>query len=96
MSPKVFNKLSPIAKSDLEEAGKCIAFELPTAAAFHLLRATESVLREFYLKLIIRGRINNLMWGNIIQDLKRKRNARPYEELLNHLDHIRNAFRNPT
>lgn len=95
-SPKVFNKLPQIAKTDLEEAGKCIAFELPTAAAFHLLRATESVLREFYLKFINRDRIKNLMWGNIITDLRKRRKSKPYEDLFNHLDHIRKAFRNPT
>ena len=31
--------LSPQALKDFSQAGRCLAFELPTAAAFHLLRA---------------------------------------------------------
>jgi hypothetical protein len=33
---------------DVREAGKCLAFELSTAAGFHILRATESVLRSYW------------------------------------------------
>ncbi len=36
-------KKVPGAVSDLREAAKCIAFELPTAAGFHLHRANEAV-----------------------------------------------------
>lgn len=36
------------AKKDFREAGRCLAFELPTAAGFHTMRATESVLRKYY------------------------------------------------
>jgi hypothetical protein len=38
----------PEAKNDLEQAGKCLAFEVPTAAAFHIHRATEAVLRKYW------------------------------------------------
>ena len=31
-------------KRDFDYAGKCIAFDVPTAAAFHLLRGTEAVI----------------------------------------------------
>lgn len=34
---------------DCREAGRCLAYELPTAAGFHAFRATESVLRKYYL-----------------------------------------------
>lgn len=36
----------PSAREDLKEAGKCIAFELHTAAVFHLMRVVEFGLRE--------------------------------------------------
>lgn len=36
------------SKSDFDQAGKCIAFDVPTAAAFHLLRGTEAVIRRYY------------------------------------------------
>ena len=45
----------PEAVYDLREAGKCIAFELSTAAAFHIHRAIESVLRRYWAH-ITKGR----------------------------------------
>ncbi|WP_156488822.1 MULTISPECIES: hypothetical protein [unclassified Erythrobacter] len=38
----------PEAIPDVRQAMRCIAFELPTAAGFHLHRANESVLRKFW------------------------------------------------
>ncbi len=93
--PNVFAKLPAVARYDLNEAGKCIAFERSTAAAFHLLRATEAVLRSFYCALARQKRVSQ-MWGPMILDLQRRQKAKPYETLLNHLDIIRQSFRNPT
>jgi len=95
MPPGVFDSMPEIAKYDFGEAGKCIAFERPTAAAFHLLRCTESVLREFYCSIVKQNRVRGLLWKPMVEHL-RKRKKKPPEELLNHLDHIRNSFRNPT
>jgi len=94
MAPGVFDKLPTIAKYDFEEAGKCIAFERPTAAAFHILRGTESVLRKYYCSIVKRNRVDPLLWGPMVESLKRRRN--PLTTLLNHLDHIREDYRNPT
>lgn len=33
---------------DVREAGKCLAFEMSTAAGFHLMRAVEAVLRVYW------------------------------------------------
>lgn len=38
----------PEAIHDLLAAGKCLAFEVGTAAAFHIHRATEAVLRRYW------------------------------------------------
>lgn len=38
----------PEAVPDAQQAAKCIAFDLPTAAGFHLHRANESVLRRYF------------------------------------------------
>lgn len=38
----------PEAVSDLRQGAKCIAFELPTAAGFHLHRGNESVLHHYW------------------------------------------------
>jgi hypothetical protein len=47
MSPDLAVKV-PEAIPDVQQATKCIAFEVPTAAAFHLHRANEAVLRRYY------------------------------------------------
>jgi hypothetical protein len=81
------------------EAGKCIAFERPTAAAFHLMRATEAVLRAFYFQHVQRNRIQQMLWGPVVQDLRGRRkfggNER-FSVLFANLDNIRLSFRNPT
>lgn len=95
-SPNVFEALPEIARYDFKEAGLCVAFERPTAAAFHILRGTEDVLRIYY-KRYIRPAQLNLTWGQITTELRNKRTGKkPDSTLINHLDNIRNSFRNPT
>lgn len=94
-APDTYAKLSSIAQYDLDEAAKCIAFERSTAAAFHVLRATEAVLRDFYRSLARRKRVQ-LYWGLMVADLRKRRKADKYSVLLAHLDNIRLSFRNPT
>jgi hypothetical protein len=97
LAPGVFMKLPDVARYDLTEAGTCIAFERPTAAAFHLLRTTESVMREFYRTLVRRNRLAPpLLWGPMVIDLRARRRVQPYTNVLETLDHIRRSFRNPT
>ena len=91
---QVRSRLDDVAINDVEEASKCIVFERPTAAAFHLMRATESTLKHFYCYLIKRNRCQ-LMWGPMVSGLRAKRNP-PDTALLDHLDGIRRNFRNPT
>ena len=45
------NLLPEVTIKQIKEAGKCLAFSLGSAAAFHLFSALESVLREYYDKL---------------------------------------------
>jgi len=96
LAPGIFSTLPEIAKNDLLEAGKCIAFERPTAAAFHILRGTESVLRFFYTELISRKRVSPQLWFDIVADLRKRKTTKKYETLYNNLDNIRVSFRNPT
>ncbi|TET47766.1 hypothetical protein E3J62_00400 [candidate division TA06 bacterium] len=91
----VFNELPEIAKHDVKEAGMCIAFERSTAAAFHILRATEEVLRKFYCRVVKQKRVKTLNWGNITADWVKKR-KRPSTTTFGNLDYIRENFRNPT
>lgn len=95
-APEVFEALPEIARYDFSEAGKCIAFERPTAAAFHVLRGTESVLRFFYCEAVRQKRVSPLMWGPVVKDLRTRAKTKRLTTLLNNLDNIRVSFRNPT
>ena len=92
---EVFQAQTDIAQHDFVEAGKCIAMELPTAAACLLLRGTEASLRDFYLASTKTDRVPQLLWGDMVRHLWQLRipNLQP---LLRNLDNIRDSFRNPT
>jgi hypothetical protein len=95
-SPDVFNQFHDIAKLDFIEAGKCISFDRATAAAFHILRATEANLRFYYEQMVKQNRVKSRMWGPLVQDLRVKLKTKKHTALNNHLDNIRVSFRNPT
>ena len=46
--PESLSRKVPEAIIDAKQAAKCIAFDLPTAAGFHLHRANECVLRKYF------------------------------------------------
>lgn len=93
-SRNVFSNLPSLARYDYQEAGKCIAFNLPTASAFHLLRANEGYLRFYYKEKIKRNRIKTNLWGHLTEHLKTRKKIP--SKLLQLLDHIRKDYRNPT
>lgn len=83
------------AKVDLREAGKCLAYELATACAFHLWRAVETVMEAYYLRLTGKtleqaGVASN--WGAYIKALE---NAGADLKVTVFLNHIRDKYRNP-
>jgi hypothetical protein len=95
VSTETDKRLPQIARFDFGSACLCIAYALPTAAAFHLMRCLEAMLREYYCALVKRDRVQKLMWYDMVEHLRKRKNAPP-KSLLDHLDHIRENFRNPT
>jgi len=93
-----FEQMPDIAQFDFVESGICIAFERPTAAAFHLLRGTEAVLRQLYLSVVKAKRLpsKSRMWGPMVEKLRTRTAGRPSDTLLQTLDNIRASYRNPT
>lgn len=91
----VFHKLPNLSKFDFKSAGHCIAFGLATAAAFHIMRGTEGVLKDYYCSIVKRNRVKRLLWNNMVEHLRKRRDAPP-KTLLDNLDNIRDNFRNPT
>ncbi|GAA1956019.1 hypothetical protein GCM10009798_14180 [Nocardioides panacihumi] len=95
MASGVYDGLPVISQGDFAAAGRCIAFELPTAAAFHLMRGTEDALRDFYRRIVKRERVDPPLWYQMTEHLRKRRDTPP-EALMNNLDNIRRSFRNPT
>ncbi len=95
--PRTFPALEELSRYDFEEACRCMAFERPTAAAFHLMRGTEAVLRCFYCHTVRRKRLSKdqRMWGPMVNQM-RSRSKPPPSALLDELDNIRTNYRNPT
>jgi hypothetical protein len=91
-----FQKLDEVARLDLASACRCILFGEATAAAFHMLRATESVLKSYYFHHRKTKRLDRPMWGGMVDQLKAKKKNKPPAALLQSLDLIRTAYRNPT
>lgn len=87
--------LPEIAQFDFSNACRCIAFSLPTSAAFHLMRCVEGMLREYYCTIVKRDRVDPLLWYAMVKHLQARRHSPP-KALLDHLDNIRANFRNPT
>ena len=91
-----FGKLDEIARIDFASACRCILFGEATAAAFHTLRATESVLKTYYCHHRRQNRLQKPMWAGMVDQLKAKSRNKPPAPLLASLDLIRTAYRNPT
>lgn len=92
----VFLKLSDIAKYDFTSACRCIAYGEATASAFHVLRATEDTLKQFYFSSIKTKRLKTPMWGPMTIALRSKKTNKPKENILGALDLVRISYRNPT
>jgi hypothetical protein len=84
----------PHAIPDIEQAMRCIAFEVPTAAGFHLHRANETVLRVYWDNVTDgqeRPKHNNM--GAYLQNLDRLDKGN--KSVRAHLQSIKDFHRNP-
>lgn len=80
--------------SDIKAAGRCLAFDIPTAAGFHILRAVEAVMGAYYTHLTgnqLAKRHRN--WGLYLQKLTKLHNAD--SKIRGALEHIKECYRNP-
>jgi hypothetical protein len=87
------DRLPSDAVDDTRQAGRCLAFSLPTAAGFHIARAVESVIKKYmtaYGCPEVKESARN--WGNYIKRLEAKAvDAR----ITHHLTQIKDLHRNP-
>lgn len=69
--PKLLKVLPAECANDLQQAGRCLAFELPTAAGFHIMRATEAAIWKYWDKAVGKKvRPTSRNWGSAIKDLE--------------------------
>lgn len=78
---------------DITQGTRCLAFEVPTAAAFHLLRATESVIRRHYGEVV--GTLptqKSRNWGVYITNLRK---CGADAKIVSALEEMKDLYRNP-
>jgi hypothetical protein len=83
----------PEVTTDFNEAGRCLLFDNSTAVGFHLIRATEAVIRRYYESVVGTVPAKKFRnWGAYIKNLRmRGANAK----VTGYLDHIKEHYRNP-
>jgi len=78
---------------DLRQAGQCLAFDVPTACAFHIFRGTEAVMLAYYELLAKHPwTLRKKDWNIYIEQLAKE--GAP-KQITNRLEEIRVLDRNP-
>jgi hypothetical protein len=92
-SPELRPALPEQVLYDLRQAARCLAFDVPTACAFHVCRGTESLMLAYYVKLAGHewDLPRNKEWGQYIDHLK-KEGAPP--KITDRLKEIKDSNRN--
>lgn len=86
-------RLPAEAKLDIQQGGRCLAFELPTAVGFHVARATESVILAYMGAIACPvPKESQRNWGNYIKSLREHGAS---EKIAQHLEQIKDLYRNP-
>lgn len=93
-------RLSDDATREIRESGRCLALGVGTACGFHILRATEVVMHDYYTKICNQGikcdRLDN--WGAYITRFRKSEDtdAKRIAEMLQQVkDHDRNLIMHP-
>ena len=87
-------KLTPECLTEIDEAGKCLAYERSTASGFHILRSVELTIRQYLLAIpgFVMPPLNRQNWGEYLDLLKGHGAGR---EVTDHLYNIKDNYRNP-
>jgi len=84
--------VSESAKRDFNQAGRCLAFELATAAGFHTMRSVEAVLRDYWT--LVKKPVSGTKPPEMAQCINELRASGEELKLMDILDHIRDLHRN--
>lgn len=92
LSEECQESISDTAKRDFNQAGRCLAFDLSTAAGFHVMRAVEAVLRDYWHQVLQPS--PGTRAPDMAQCINELRKAGEDAKVLDVLDHIRDLHRN--
>jgi hypothetical protein len=97
LPPEVRNAVTDYVRNELHEAGKCLAFNVSTAAGFHLARGLESALRSYYDVLSGRAARPTTKSGNDVAMVGYINQVRQWAEpkVISTLEQFTNLHRNP-
>jgi hypothetical protein len=93
LSADIRARLSNEVINDIRAAGRCLAFNIPTAAGFHILRAVEPLILQYRNKLVGTSTpLRSRNWGAYIRDITSHGGDL---KVIGAIDHIRQFYRNP-
>ena len=90
----VLEKLSTDIVEEIRQSGKCLAFDVATASAFHIMRVVEIVMHKYYLNVCkpkTEGRLDS--WGAYITALNQAQ-APEIKEVVAMLQQLKDRHRN--
>ena len=76
---------------DFAQAARCLAFAVYTASGFHMMRATESAVRQYHA--LISGRKRK--WGSLHKYIEELGNEGADKKVLSTLSQLKDLYRNP-
>lgn len=99
LDPEIIYIVGDAVRNELDDAGKCLAFNLYTAAGFHAMRAIERVIKLYLQNFIDEKAIARLKnWGQYLDALEKVSEGavlRPSEEAIALIRQIKDIYRNP-
>ena len=91
----ILRKLNEKTTQDIRQAGRCLALDIPTACGFHIMRAIESVLHDYYCEVCepeSKTRLSN--WGAYLTELRKVQNDGQVKEVIAILQQFKDRHRN--
>lgn len=94
--PKLAAFIPEKARVDWKAAGRCLAFNLPSAAGYHVCRAVEGVLETYYQFFAKKPGATLRGWHDYHKALEslKDQESGPSEKALAELDQMRSDYRN--
>lgn len=90
-------KLPKLVLEEFDSSATCLAFALPTACGFHILRANEAIMKSYMLEIgIIQAEVDACKsWCDYANKIKAKPSGKDNKEIGGAIENLRVIYRNP-